>query len=253
MHIAVAGGTGLIGRLVVDAVRASGDTPTVLARSTGVDLMSGAGVDDALVGVDVVIDVTNRDTISRKKAVHFFDTATRTLLDAEARLGIGHHIVLSIVGVADIDWGYYLGKRRQEELALAGPVPATVLRATQFHEFAAQMIGRRGPVVLVPRMLSQPIAAREVAVALVEAARDRPAGIAPELAGPEQLFVSDMVRRLLRTRNSRRPALSVRLPGAVGKAMATGGLLPAAPGPRGRQTFDQWLADTGGRIGAWKR
>jgi uncharacterized protein YbjT (DUF2867 family) len=243
MHIAVAGGTGSIGRLAVEAVRQSGDTPIVLARSTGVDLMTGAGLDEALVDADVVIDVTNRETISRKKAVHFFGTVTRTLQDAEVRLGISHHIVLSIVGASDIDWGYYLGKRRQEELALAGPVPATVLRATQFHEFATQMIDRGGPVVLVPKMLSQPIAAREVAAALVEAAREKPAGIAPELAGPEELFMPDMVRRLLRTRNSRRPTLALRLPGAAGRAMATGGLLPSTPGPRGRQTFDQWLAD----------
>lgn len=243
MHIAVAGGTGLVGRLVVEAVRASGDTPVVLARSTGVDLMSGVGLDEALVDAEVVIDVTNLDTTSGKKAIRFFETATRTLHDAEARLGVSHHIVLSIVGAAGINWGYYNGKSRQEELALAGPVPATVLRATQFHEFASQLIDRPGPVVLVPKMLSQPIAAREVAAALVEIAREKPAGIAPELAGPEQLQMPDLVRRLLRARNSHRPTLSLRLPGAAGKAMATGGLLPSTDGPRGRQTFDQWLAD----------
>lgn len=246
MHIAVAGGTGLIGRLVVDAVRASGDTPLVVARSTGVDLMSGAGLDEALVDADVVIDVTNLGTISGKKAVRFFETVTRTLQDAEVRLGISHHIVLSIVGAAGINWGYYNGKRRQEELAVAGPVPATVLRATQFYEFATQMIDRAGPVVLVPKMLSQPIAACEVAAALVEAAREEPAGVAADLAGPEQLQMPDMVRRLLRIRKSHRPTLSVRLPGAAGKAMSTGGLLPSATGPRGRQTFNQWLADIGG-------
>ena len=241
MHIAVAGGTGLIGRMVVDAVRASGDTPIVLARSTGVDLMTGNGLAAALVNADVVIDVTNLETPSRKKAVHFFDTATRSLHKAETELGITHHIVLSIVGASGINWGYYDGKRRQEELALAGPVPATVLRATQFHEFASQMIGRGGPVVLVPKMRSQPIAAREVAVALVDAAREQPAGLAPELAGPEEQYLPDMVRRLLRSRHSRRPTLSVRLPGAAGKAMAGGGLLPTGDGPRGTQTFEQWL------------
>jgi uncharacterized protein YbjT (DUF2867 family) len=108
--------------------------------------------------------------------------------------------------------------------------------------FWAQFAPRSvGPVPLVPKMLSQPIAAREVAVALVELAVAAPVGLAPELAGPEKREMPDMVRQLLRARGRRRAVIPVRLPGAVGRAMASGGLLPAGPGPRGTQTFDQWL------------
>jgi uncharacterized protein YbjT (DUF2867 family) len=242
VRIAVGGGTGLAGRSIVDAVRESGDTPLVLARSTGVDLTTGAGLDSALAGADVVIDVTNIETIVGRRSVRFFETATQTLLEAERRAGVTHHVVLSIVGVDRVDWPYYRGKRRQEALALAGPVPATVLRVTQFHEFAAQLIARGGPLVVVPKMLSRPIAVREVAAALIDIARDAPRGLAPDLAGPQELWMPDMVRRLLRTRGSRRPALTLRLPGRAGKSMATGGLLPAGDGPRGRQTYDEWLS-----------
>jgi uncharacterized protein YbjT (DUF2867 family) len=248
MRIAVAGGTGVVGRLVVDAVTRHGHEPVVLARSTGVDLTSGNGLDEALSGVTRLIDVTNITTTKRSDAVAFFEAATQHLLDAGKRSGIEHHVALSIVGIDRVDFGYYIGKRRQEELVLAGPVPASVLRATQFHEFAAQLIERSavGPFVLVPTMLSQPIAAHEVAAALVELVLGAPVGMAPELAGPEPLQMTTMVRRVLRARNSRRVVVPLRLPTAVGRAMASGGQLPLHDGPRGRQTFGEWLSESSG-------
>ncbi len=243
MKIAVAGGTGVAGRLVVAAARGAGHTPVVLARSTGVDVSTGTGLEPALAGVSVVIDVSNVTTLSGRKAIAFFEAATRNLLAAGARAGVGHHVALSIVGCDRVDLGYYRGKRRQEELVLAGRVPGSVLRATQFHEIAGQLLQRgRGPFVLIPRSISQPIAAREVAAALVELAAAGPAGLAPELAGPERIALPDMVRRLIRARGGHRVVVPVRLPGAVGTALRTGGLLPTGTGPRGRQTYDQWLA-----------
>ncbi|MHA6764167.1 SDR family oxidoreductase [Streptacidiphilus sp. PAMC 29251] len=254
MRIAVAGGTGVVGAFVVEAVHAAGHTPVVLARSVGVDVVSGQGLDQALRGASVVVDVSNVTSTSAAKSIRFFEAATGNLLAAGQRAGVSHHVALSIVGVDRVDLGYYLGKRRQEALVLAedvpGGVPGSVLRATQFHEFAAQMLERGGPLAVAPRMLSQPVAAREVAEALVELAVGEPVGLAPELAGPRQEQMTDMVRRLLRARGSRRPLLPLRLPGAAGKAVASGGLLPTGAGPRGSQTFDQWLADNAGSSGS---
>jgi uncharacterized protein YbjT (DUF2867 family) len=241
MQIAVAGGTGCVGKLVVEAIHARGDVPVILARSAGVDLTTGAGLEKALRDVSAVIDVCNITTIRKNKAIAFFEATTSHLLAAGKRAGITHHIALSIVGCDRVDLGYYRGKRRQEELVLAGGVPASVLRATQFHEFTAQMLARSGPLAIVPKMLSQPIAAGEVADALVTLAVDAPIGLAPDLAGPEQRSMPDMVRQLLRARGWHRPVVQVPLPGAVGRALASGGLLPAADGPRGIQTFDEWL------------
>jgi uncharacterized protein YbjT (DUF2867 family) len=245
MKIAVAGGTGCVGRLVVEMVRAVGHEPVVLARSTGVDLTTGRGLDEALLDVSTVIDVSNLTTASKKKSIAFFGAVTRNLLAAGERAGVTHHVALSIVGSDQVDVGYYMGKRRQEELLLSHPVPSSILRATQFFEFAARMLkqGGGGPFVLVPKMTSQPIAAREVADALVRIALDAPVGMASELAGPEQHSMPDMVRQLVHALGGYRIVIPIRMPGAGGKAMINGGLLPTGPGPRGRQTFDQWLAN----------
>jgi uncharacterized protein YbjT (DUF2867 family) len=243
MRIAVAGGTGVVGRHLVAALRGAGHEPVVLARSVGVDLTTGAGVDDALRGVGAVVDVSNVATTRRSAAEAFFAAATGSLLEAGRRAGVGHHVVLSIVGVDRVELGYYLGKRLQERLVLDSGVPVTVLRATQFHEFAGQLLDRvAGPVALVPRMRVQPVAAREVAGALAGLVAGPAVGRAPEIAGPEEHDLVDLARRYLRARGRRRPVLAVPLPGAAGRQIADGALLPDESGARGRETFDHWLA-----------
>ncbi len=244
MRIAVAGGTGVVGRHVVEALTADGHESVVLARSTGVDLAAGTGLDAALDGTDAVIDVSNVVTMKAQASVQWFEAATTHLLAAAHRAAVGHVVALSIVGAHRVDLGYYLGKRRQEELLLAAdaPVPTSVLRATQFHEFAGQLLQRMGgPIALIPAMRSQPVAAREVGVALVKLAIVPAVGLAPGLAGPQPELMADLVRRQLRAIGSRRRVLQVRLPGRTGKQAASGGLLPTEPGPRGVQTFDEWL------------
>jgi uncharacterized protein YbjT (DUF2867 family) len=240
MRIAVAGGTGVVGRHVVDVARARGHDVVVLSRSEGVDLTTGAGLSERLVDVDAVIDTTNQVSQKRADSEAFFGGVTRTLLNAEAAAGVRHHVVLSIVGIDDVDSGYYAGKRLQERIVAEGPVPWSVLRATQFHEFAEQALGfvRVGPFSLVPRMLSQPVAAREVGQALVDLAESDPVGRAPELAGPERLQMVDLARKVAHGRR----VVPVRVPGAAGRAMRTGALVPTGDGPRGRVTFDAWLA-----------
>lgn len=242
MRVAVAGGTGVVGRHVVEVARERGYDVVVLSRSSGVDLTTGAGLAEKLAGVDAVVDTSNVSTRSRTVAEAFFGGVTRHLLEAEAAAGVGHHVVLSIVGIDAVDSGYYAGKRLQERTAAGGAVPWSVLRATQFHEFAEQLLGyvRLGPFSLVPRMLSQPVAAREVGEALVGLAAGEPAGRAPELAGPEQHQMVDLARRVARLRGRR--VVPVRTPGKAGRAMRSGGLLPQGDGPRGRITFDEWLA-----------
>lgn len=242
MRIAVAGGTGKTGRKVVDQLRSEGHQPVVLARAEGVDLIQNTGLDAALEGVEVVIDVADFATMNAKKARASFGAATTNLLNAAQRNGVRHHIVLSIVGVDRVASGYYQGKLRQEELVRAGAVPWTILRATQFHEFADQILAQvPGPVAVIPKMQSQPIAVSEVATHLCSLATGEPRQMAPELAGPRVESVVDMARQLIRRRGQRRPVIPLRLPGAAGKAMAGGALLPAHPGPRGQQTFAEWL------------
>ncbi|AGL15049.1 SDR family oxidoreductase [Actinoplanes sp. N902-109] len=239
MKIAVAGGTGLAGRNVVAVLTGRGHEPVVLARAHGVDLVAGTGIDAALAGVDAVIDVSNVTTMKRKVSVGFFDAATRNLVDAAARAGVRHLVTLSIVGIDRVSNPYYDGKIRQEEIVRAGGVPWTILRATQFHEFAGQMLERLpGPIALMPTMRTQPVAVREVAEALVPLATEPPRGMAPDLAGPRVESLVSMARRLIAAGGARRrPVAPVPVPGG----MSNGGLLPTGPGPRGTQTFDEWI------------
>jgi uncharacterized protein YbjT (DUF2867 family) len=242
MRVAVAGGTGLVGRYVVEELTAAGHHPVVLARSTGVNLVTGTGLDAALAGAEAVIDVSNVTTTSGKKAIAFFDRVAHTLLDAGEQAGVRHHVLLSIVGIDRVGLGYYQGKLRQENVLESGRTPWTVLRATQFHEFAQQTLDRvPGPLAVVPRMRTQPVAAREVAQHLVQLVQAPAQGMAPELAGPRVEQVVTMTGRLLRARHQRRLLLPVKMPGATGTAMTGDGLLPTGPGPRGSQTFDEWL------------
>lgn len=244
MKVAVAGGTGLLGRLVVQALSEMGDQPIVLARSHGVDLTTGRGVAAALVGCDAVVDATNITAIRRRTAVRFFESVTRHLLGEAQGAGVVHVVTVSIVGVDSVDYGYFLGKRRQEQLLATGLVPWTLLRATQFHEFAGQVVARGGlgPVVAVPEMLSQPVAAAEAARCLARLVHDGPQGVAFPIAGPQRLAMADMVRGYLRATGQRRIVVPFRFPGRVGAAMATAGLVPDEPFQRGETTFDAYLS-----------
>ncbi|GAB2989145.1 SDR family oxidoreductase [Nocardioides montaniterrae] len=242
MRVAVAGGTGVVGRLVVEELRRQRFEAVVLSRSTGQDLTTGAGLDDALDGVHAVIDCSNVVATAAKKSVAFFEAATRNLLEAEERADVGHHVVLSIVGADRVSFGYYAGKVRQEQLAMAGPIPTTVLRATQFHEFPGQLLERmKGPVAVIPKMQSQTVAAAEVAAHLVDLALGRPLGMTDEMAGPEVHQMPDLARQVVAARGESRRVVPLRLPGRAGGQMARGDLLPTGHVVTGRQTFAEWL------------
>jgi len=246
MKIAVAGGTGVVGSLLVEQLRASGHEAVVLARATGVDLVTGQGLEHSLDGVEAVVDVLSVATGAAGPATEFFTTSTRNLLAAEYAAGVRHHVLLSIVGIDDIPFGYYVGKVAQERAVEDGKVPFSILRATQFHEFGAQMIDRApslGPVLVVPQMTAAPIAAREVAAELARIASGVPQGRVPDLRGPKEEKVPSMTRRVLRRRGSRRPVLAAFLPGKAGAGMRNGGLIPGEGATVGQQTFDAWLAE----------
>jgi uncharacterized protein YbjT (DUF2867 family) len=241
MKIAVAGGTGVAGRWTVEALRAGGHEVIVIARSAGADLVTGAGLDAALAGVDAVIDATNTKSSGKRASSEFFEATARTLMRTATAAGVRHIVALSIIGIDRVPYGYYQGKLRQEVVLRESPVPVSVLRAAQFHEFAGQYLATvPGPVVPVPRWRAQPVAAREVGLALATLATGDPVAMS-ELAGPREEIMADMIREVVRARGDRRLVVSVRLPGATGKAMAAGGGLPSEPGLRGTQTFADWV------------
>jgi uncharacterized protein YbjT (DUF2867 family) len=243
VRIAVAGATGVVGRHVVAELGRRGHESVPFARSHGVDVMRLDGLADHLAGVDAVIDTLGITTSRRKPATDFFTTTSRNLLEAERAAGVDRHILLSIVGIDGSSFGYYRAKVAQEEAARAIDPAVTILRATQFHEFAEQMLERMkaGPVVTVPRMRSATVAASEVAAALVDLAESPKPGTV-EMAGPEDHVMPDLVRRVAEARGKKARVITVKLPGSAGKAMADGSLIPQNPWRVGTQTFAAWLA-----------
>ena len=244
MRIAVAGGTGTVGSLTVDAVREQGHEPVALSRAHGVDLITGVGLDAALADVDAVIDTVSVETLSAKDATEFFTTASGNLSAAAARQGVRHLVSLSIVGIDRAPHGYYAGKLAQEEVVEASPAPWTILRATQFHEFAGQMFrgAKLGPLHIAPRGRVQPIAAREVAMRLAELAAGDARGRVPDIAGPREENLDEMVRAFARSVGYRGWVPSMNVPGAQMKSMRAGLVLPGPDAVLGTQTFAEWLA-----------
>src|SRR5579875_1363750 len=171
-RIAVAGATGRVGRHVVDLLEAGGHEVVQISRSNGVDLVGGDGLADALTGVTTVVDVATHDSPDEEAATAFFTAAARNLEEAGGRAGVERIVLLSIIGIDRFSTGYYAAKRRQEQALLSGPIPVRILRASQFHEYIPEMIGwfRQDDAAYVPSWPTQPIAARQVAEALVEVA-----------------------------------------------------------------------------------
>jgi uncharacterized protein YbjT (DUF2867 family) len=243
VKIAVAGGSGTVGRYVVESVTNAGHEAVVLSRSSGYDLVSGGGLDDALAGVEVIIDVSNPSTTNRAKASSFFTGVTKNLHAAGSRARVQRLVSLSIVGIDNFPFGYYQAKLAQEEAVFTGPLPANVVRATQFHEFAAQILQltKRGPFALMPMMRIQPIAARAVGQVLCDAALSTPSQRITEIAGPEVENLVAMSREILRARGSRAIVIPLHVPGSAGKMMRGGGQLPSSEVTLVGPTFVDWL------------
>ncbi|URM96615.1 NAD(P)H-binding protein [Actinomadura madurae] len=245
MRIAVAGATGNIGALTVAALQRDGHEVVRISRSLGVDLITGEGLGDALAGVEAVVDATNSTAADPAETVAYFGAVTRNLLAAEERAGVGHHVVLSIAGVDRIEGNaHYAGKREQERLVAAGPVPWTIVPATQFHDFAAMVASwteQDGAATIAP-LLVQPVAPADVADVLAEIATGRPRGRYSDVAGPEPQDLVDMARRTNQVLG--RTVKLVPTWSAIFSAEAAGDVL--LPGPDARimpTTFDQWLAE----------
>ncbi len=200
MKIVVIGGTGRIGSKVVEKLRADGHDARPAAPSTGVDIITGEGLAEELRGAQVVVDVSNAPDWSDAAVMDFFQTSARNIRAAEAAAEVGHHVALSVVGTEHLqDSGYFRAKLAQEEALKAGPLPYTILRATQFFEFIGAIadFGTQDGTVLLPPVLFQPEAAEDVACALADIAEKPPVNGTVELGGPDRFRLDDAVRSFL--------------------------------------------------------
>ncbi|MFC0600294.1 SDR family oxidoreductase [Streptomyces palmae] len=188
MKVVVVGGTGLIGSQVVAMVRERGHEAVAASPSTGVDILTGEGLAEALKGAEVVVDVVNSPSFEAEAALDFFTRAARQMFEAEREAGVRHHVTLSIVGADQVPgYGYYRAKVAQEEAARGGGIPYSIVRATQFFEFIAPVMdmATQGTEVRLPPTRLRPIASAEVAAAVTEAALGEPSHGLRDIAGPE--------------------------------------------------------------------
>jgi len=253
MRIAVAGATGRVGRHVVDVLKAAGHDGVAMSRSSGVDLITGDGLAEALVGVECIIDTATGPSADQDEATAFFTTAARNLHEAGARAGVKRMIVVSIIGTDRFSGGYGAAKIAHEQAMLAGPIPVRILRAAQFHELVEQMVqwGTQGDVSYVPQQRIQPVAARTVAEALADLATDPESAPAPsgspilEIAGPREESMVDLATLLAHRRGEPVKIEGVSDPTNPDRELyETGGLLPGPDAVFAGPTFAEWLDAT---------
>ena len=172
--IAVAGATGRVGHHVVDILKGQGHDVVAISRSHGIDIVTGTGLADALVGVEAVIDVASGPSPEQGPATEFFTAATRNLQEAGTRAGVSRMIVISIIGTDKFTGGYGAAKIAHEQAALSGPIPVRIVRTSQFHEFVGMLVdwGTQGDVAYLPHFRTQLVAARTVAEVLADLAVD---------------------------------------------------------------------------------
>jgi uncharacterized protein YbjT (DUF2867 family) len=244
MKIVVIGGTGLIGSKVVNMLRELGHDVVAAAPNSGVNTITGEGVDEALKGASVVVDVSNSPSLEGPAALTFFETSTRNLLAAEAKAGVRHHVALSVVGTERLtESGYFVAKIAQEKLIKASSIPYSIVHATQFFEFvksiaAAATVGNQ--VRLAP-VLIQPMASDDVARAIAHVAAGAPLNRTIEVAGPEAFHLDELIRQGLKAQSDPREVVAD--PGAryFGAMLAERTLVPDPSAQLGSTRFEDWL------------
>jgi uncharacterized protein YbjT (DUF2867 family) len=244
MKIVVIGGSGLIGTKLVNNLRQHDHEVVAASLSSGVNILTGEGLAEALTGAQVVVDVANSPSFEDKAALEFFETAGRNLLAAEAAAGVGHHVALSVVG-ADrlLASGYFRAKMAQENLIKASKIPYTIVRATQFFEFvgAIAQSATDGQTVRLPPALMQPIVSDDVAAALADVAVGKPVNGTVELAGPEPIHMDELVRRFLSANRDARKVTTDVHARYFGIEVNDQSLTPGDNPRIGKTRFEDWL------------
>jgi uncharacterized protein YbjT (DUF2867 family) len=255
MKIVVVGGTGLIGSKLVKKLRENGHETVAASPSAGINSITGEGLADALKGASVVVDVTNSPSWEDAAVLKFFETSTKNLLAYGATAGVKHHVALSVVGTERLlESGFFRAKLAQENLIKASKNPYTIVRATQFFEFLKKIAdySTQGDKVRMPPALIQPMAADDVASALVGIAANSPANGTVEIGGPEQFHLDELARRDLAACQDSREVISDPDGRYYGMKINERSLIPDNGAQIGKTRFETWLTQSTGAAVASK-
>ena len=244
MKIVVIGGTGLIGSRLVNQLRERGHEAVAASPSKGVDIITGQGLAEALDGAPIMVDVTNAPAWEDAAVMNFFTTSTRNLLNHGSAAGVKHFVALSVVGTERmLASGYFRAKLAQEDLIKAGPIPYTIVRATQFFEFVKNIgdFSTREGKVRLPAAAFQPIAADDVARLVADISLETPLNGTVDIAGPEKVELDELIRRDLAAKQDPREVVSDPEAGYFGVPVDDKSLVPLGAARLGSTKFNDWI------------
>ncbi|OWT73618.1 MULTISPECIES: SDR family oxidoreductase [unclassified Achromobacter] len=250
MKILVIGGTGLIGSKLVAILNARGHQAIAASPNTGVNTITGAGLAEALEGVQVVVDVANSPSFADDAVLEFFQTSGRNLIAAEKAADVRHHVALSVVGTDRLaQSGYFRGKIAQEKLIREGGIPYTIVHSTQFFEFLGGIVqsGTEGDVVRLPAANVQAIASDDVAQAVADATLAAPVNGIVEIAGPGKEPMAALVQRYLKATGDTRKVVADKQTRYFGAVLDDDTLTPGANAHLGKIAFEEWFRQSGQR------
>jgi uncharacterized protein YbjT (DUF2867 family) len=245
MKIVVIGGSGLIGKNLVNRLRRSGHEVVAASPKSGVNTITREGLAEALSGAQVVVDVTNSPSFEDKAVLEFFETSNRNLLAAEATAGVKHHVALSVVGTGrNPDSGYLRAKMAQERLIEASGIPYTILQSTQFYEFVGTIVQSSvdGNTIRVSPALLQPVASDDVAAALADVAVAAPLNGTIEVAGPDKIPLDALARQYLTAKGDKRQVIADVHARYFGTELDDKSLTAGDGSRLGAVRFEDWLS-----------
>lgn len=244
MKIVVIGGTGLIGSKLVKKLTGKGHNVIAASPSKGINILTGQGLDDALKGADVVVDVGNSPSFEDKAVLEFFEKAGKNISVAEKKANVPYHIALSVVGTELMDSGYFKAKQVQEKMIMASNIPYTIVRATQFMEFLPSIAqgGVSGDKINLPKIWLQPIAAEDVADILFEIVLEKPINGVVDIAGPERYPLADIVAKYLKNKNDPRQVITNEEATYFGAKLEKDTLVPKGKARLGNISFNSWIS-----------